>query len=195
MCTIALKEVVKYYSLQRGRVYCGLSLMAITFVPFKSIIRICEKFGDEFDLNFNANKIMGIYFPGKRRYRQNQPTLYLIGNALSWVKSVKHLGNIVTWDLREASEIAKKRCDFTGKTNWLLANFKSVQKGIHCHAFWSQCCHMYGSQTWALDACHINIFCSTWYKAIHEMWVLSNTTRSTLVSHLANSTPIEDQLY
>ena len=43
-----------------------------------------------------TSKTVCIYFPGKRRYRENPPTLYMSDKALSWVKSVKHLGNIVT---------------------------------------------------------------------------------------------------
>ena len=107
------------------------------------MIKICEKIGKEFDLTFNAIKTVCIYFPGKRRYRENPPTLYMNDKALSWVKSVKHLGNIVTWDLREVEEISKKRCDFIGRTNSLLANFKSIQKEILSRVFSSQCCHMY----------------------------------------------------
>ena len=258
MCTMALKEVVKYYSLRRGQVYCCLldaskafdkvrfdklfqmllqrnlpacilrllldmyfgwicifgfgcfvgdeyfgsmcyaddiTLLAPTFASLKSMIKICEKFGKEFDLTFNASKTVCIYFPGKRRYRENPPTLYMSDKALSWVKSVKHLANIVTWDLREVEEISKKRCDFIGRTNSLLANFKSIQKEILSRVFLSQCCHMYGSQAWALDACHIKNFCSTWRKAIRKLWGLPNIARSVLVPHLVNAPPIEDQLF
>ena len=103
-----------------------ITLLAPTFASLKSMIKICEIFGKEFDLTFNASKTVCIYFPGKRRYRENPPTLYMNDKALSWVKSVKHLGNIVTWDLIEAEEISKKRCDFIGGTISLLANFKSI---------------------------------------------------------------------
>ena len=115
--------------------------------------------------------------------------------ALSWVKSVKHIGSIVTWDLREVEEISKKRCDFIGRTNSLFANFKSILKEILSRVFLSQCCHMYGTQAWALDACYIKIFCSTGQKAIRKLWGLPNIARSALVPHLVNASPIEDQLY
>ena len=164
-----------------------VTLLAPTFASLKSMIKICEKFGKEFDLTFNASKTVCIYFPGKRRYRENPPTLYMNDKALPWVKSVKHIGNIVTWDLREVEEISKKRCDFIGRTNSLLANFKSIQKEIISRVFLSQCCHMYGSQAWALDACHIKIFCSTWRKAIRKLWGLPNIARSALVPHLVNA--------
>ena len=88
-------------------------------------------------------------FSGKRRYRENPPLLYMNGKALSWVKSVKHFGNIVTWDLREIEEISKKQCDFIGRTNCLFANSKSIKKEILSRVFLSQCGHMYGSQAWA----------------------------------------------
>ena len=44
----------------------------------------------------------------------------------------------MTWDPREFEEILKKRCDFIGRTNCLLAHFKSVKKryslGSSCHS-------------------------------------------------------------
>ena len=54
---------------------------------------------------------------------------------------------------------------------------------------------MYGSQAWALDACHIRSFCSTWHKAIRKLWGLPNIARSALVPRPVNASPIEDQLY
>ena len=166
-----------------------ITLLAPTFASLKSMIKICEseKFGKEFDLTFNASKTVCIYFPGKRRYRENPPTLYMNDKALSRVKGTKHLGIIVIWDLREVEEITKKRCDFIGRTNCLLANFKSIQNEILSRVFLSQCCHMYGSQSWALDACHIKNFCSTWRKAIRKLWGLPNIARSALVPHLVNA--------
>ena len=79
------------------------------------MITICEKFGKEFDLTFNASKTICIYFPGKQRYLENPPTLYMNDKALSWDKSLKHLGNIVTWDLREVEETSKDICGFIGR--------------------------------------------------------------------------------
>ena len=71
----------------------------------------------------------------------------------------------------------------------------NTQKEILSRVFLSQCCHMYGSQAWALDACHIKSFCSTWRKAVRKLWGLPNIARSALVPHLVNAPPIEDQLY
>ena len=42
-----------------------ITLLAPTFASLKSMIKICEKFGKEFDLTFNASKTVCIYFPGE----------------------------------------------------------------------------------------------------------------------------------
>ena len=65
-----------------------ITLFAPTFASLKSMINICENFCKEFDLTFNASKTVCIYFHGKRRYRENPPTLYMNDKVLSWVKSV-----------------------------------------------------------------------------------------------------------
>ena len=84
-----------------------ITLLAPTFASLKSMIKIWEQFGKEFDLTFIANKTVCIYFPGKRRYRENPPILYMNDKALSRVKGAKHLGIIVTWDLREVEEFQR----------------------------------------------------------------------------------------
>ena len=50
----------------------------------------------------------------------------LYGKCLPWCNSAKHLGNIVRADLKDDDDIQLKKCDFIGRTNSLIANFKEV---------------------------------------------------------------------
>ena len=100
-----------------------LALLAPNFACLESKIRICESFGQEYDLLFNVKKTVCILFSGRSRRCSNPPPLY-INNVLSkWTKSAKYLGGIVTNDLTESEEITQKRNDFIGRAN-VMSNFK-----------------------------------------------------------------------
>ena len=92
------------------------------------------------------------FFNGKRVYKSDPPVLYLNGSPLAWSKEVKHLGNIITWDLSEEAEISYKISDFYGRVNSLSSNFKGINRNTATTIFRSQCCHFYGSQAWYLTS-------------------------------------------
>ena len=49
--------------------------------------------------------------------------LKLNGQPVTWVREVKHLGNIVTSDLTDARDCARKRSTFIGSVNKLLGSY------------------------------------------------------------------------
>ena len=65
---------------------------------------------------------------------------------LKLTKSAKHLGSIVTYDLKENEEINHKHNDFIGPTNSIISNFKHVDKNVSSRDFMSKCCHLFESQ-------------------------------------------------
>ena len=127
-----------------------LALLAPNFACLKSMIQICESFAQEFDLLFNAKKTVCILFSGRTRHSGDPPPLYMNNVVLKWTKSAKHLGSIVTYDLKENEEINHKRNDFIGRANSVISNFKHVDKNVSSRVFMSQCCHLFGSQAWLL---------------------------------------------
>ena len=107
---------------------------------------------------------------------------------------MKHLGNIISNDLREDHEIRVKRSDFIGRVNSRTANFKSVDRDICSRVFSAKCSHFYGCQAWSLNSKAINSFNITWKKAVRKMWLLPSTARSCLLPLLAGSPPLLEQV-
>ena len=81
---------------------------------------------------------------------------------------------------------AREQCNFELQT----CRHKCVFK-----RFMSQCCHLFGSQTWQLDSKSITGFSTAWHKAIRKLWCLPNTTRSDIVPYLVGAPPLEEQLF
>ena len=163
-----------------------LSLLAPTIYSLRKMLSICEQFGLEYDVKYNAAKTVCIHFSDRSTYGNDPPNVYLNGSRLLWVKTVKHLGNILSWNLSEQAEIRAKMCDFIGRTNSVIANFKGVNRSIVSGIFRSQCFHLYGCQAWALDSKYINDFDVTWRKSIRKLWYLPNRARSKILPDLVN---------
>ena len=146
-----------------------LSLLAPTIFALKKMLHICEQYGFEFDVSYNATKTVCIHFSGKKHYGCDPPDIFLNGSRLIWVKTVKHLGNMISWNLSEESEIKTKISDFIGRANSLSANFKGTSRYIASHIFRSQCYHLYGCQAWSLESQYIDRFDVTWRKTIRKL--------------------------
>ena len=74
----------------------------------------------ESDIKFNKKKTVAILF------ENGDPTachLNLNGQPVTWVREVKHSGNIVTSDLTVARDCARKRSICIGSVNTLLGSY------------------------------------------------------------------------
>ena len=183
-----------------GHVYMGslcsaddLSLLAPTLYSLQRLVYICEEFGVEFDILFNARKTASILFNGRYRYVE-PPNISLNGTAIPWQKSVKHLGNIVSCDLSEKEEIHTKQCDFIGRTNSIIAKFKGVNRRTLSKVFVSQCCHYYGCQAWSLDDNALASYYTCWRKGVRKLWYIPNIARSPILPLLVESKSMENDV-
>ena len=55
-----------------------------------------------------------------------QGNIYLDGEKLKWVNCARHLGNLITWNLKDDDDIRLKRGYFYGSVNNLCAKFKGI---------------------------------------------------------------------
>ena len=170
-----------------------ITLLAPTLYSLQKMLFICEDFGREFDVIWNASKSYCIFFSGKRFYVNNPADVYINGAKLSWVKQVKHLGNLVSWNLSEEAEICSKYCDFIGRMNSLISMYKNVDRITVTQLFKAQCYHLYGCQAWALDSKYIDKFDVVWRKGIRKLWYLPNTARSGILPFLVGISSVKDQ--
>ena len=57
--------------------------------------------------------------------------------VLKWTKSAEHLGNIMTYDLKNNEEINHKHNDFIRRANSVISNFRYLDKNVSSRVF----CH------------------------------------------------------
>ena len=139
-----------------------LVLLSPSRKGLQEMLTICDKYGEEYYMKFNATKT--VCNMSSQINAVNIAPLKLSGHDLRWVESFKYLGIYVTQDLKDRSDIVNKRGQFISNVNNLLSCFSSLQCNLLNKLFVSYCTSFYGCQTWSLkDSTAYNI-------ALRRIW-------------------------
>ena len=148
------------------------------------MLNICERYGDEYDMRFNAGKTKCMLM-SNTLYCNNIAPLRLSGHDLSWVKSFEYLGIHVTPDLKDRSDIMCKRGRFISNVNNLLCSFSTVQCNLLNKLFDSYCTSFYGCQTWSLKDSNLRKLTTAYNIALPKIWQLPWTAHTNIVLSVA----------
>jgi hypothetical protein len=160
-----------------------LTLLAPTVAALQDMLRTCEGFAAEYDVQYNSKKTICIKFD--RKTSQPNIRITLNGEMIKWSDRVTHLGNMLTSRLNDIDDIDRKSNDFIIKINGLLVNFRSVPRSVMNHLFRSQC-HFYGLQAWRLsNEKAIEVFHVKWRKSI-----IYKETMVSSVDHKVSTTTV-----
>ena len=73
-----------------------LVIMAPSVAGLSKLLIICELFGASHDMIFNQKKSASVYFISKSLKGAHLPNVYLYGEVILQVDSVKYLGHLLT---------------------------------------------------------------------------------------------------
>ena len=156
------------------------------------MINICEVFGHEYMVTYNATKTQCMLFT---LYEITEcGPIFLDKNELKWNTKVDHLGNILTRRLNDNEDIIKKKGSFIGSFNRLMSNFGHVQSAVLKRLFPSYCCSFYGCTLWKLSILFDDKICTEWNKAIRRVWRLPPTAHTCLLGPINSQSHISDQI-
>jgi len=141
-----------------------LTILSPSLRGLQNMLNVCEEFANEYHVKFNAKKTVCIRF--SKMSLQGDLPVYLSGEKLSWSNKVKHLGNMLSYNLDDEFDIQLKRGYFYGSVNTLCAKFKCTLNNVDIASklFQSYCCAFYGSQLWNLSSCKIDSIYVAWNK-------------------------------
>ena len=83
-----------------------LMILSPTVGGLKKMLNICEKFGDEYGVQYNATKTVCLLY--SRQRDTQKPVIKFCGTEVKWVDNVKHLGSMLSSNLRESTDVNKK---------------------------------------------------------------------------------------
>ena len=162
-----------------------LKVLCPTIGGLQKMIDICENFGQEYDVTFNAKKTIGICY-GDCDFNILR-SVHLNGAAIKWHSVVKYLGNMLSFDLSDAADIKVKKGSFITAVNKLNYVFRNVDTLIKAKLFQTYCTAWYGCQSWQLGTSDTNLLDVEWRKAVRRILGLPARTRSALLSGLVEN--------
>ena len=166
-----------------------LTLLAPTLSGLQVLIKICERYADEFDIKFNGAKSVYMVFGGRRCKCDNR-TVMVNGAELHRVNATVHLGHHISTNDND-SLVSAAIGQFWRGFNMFMADFSQIHSHIKCHLFKLYCCSYYGAPLWCLQSNMVSRLCVAWRKASRKIWRLSPRTHCDILPLLSDCVPLD----
>ena len=168
-----------------------LTLLAPTVEACRKLLLICEKYAEEYSVQFNPSKSQFIIFGSNPIVA---PKMYLCGQLIPLVQKVTHLGHIVSNSLNDNDDVIGKRAAFIGQVNFILNTFRMLKPQYLHKIFTIYCTSFYGSQLWKLNELALNPLLKSYNIALRKIFQLPYNSHRSILYSLANGSSLLDQL-
>ena len=152
----------------------------------------CEHYAEAYGVKYNPTKSLCMLF--SRQQQQSAPDISLNGRKMTWVTEIKHLGNYLSYNLNEETEIQRKKGDLVDRVNCLLGNMGSAPCDVMKKVFQSDCCHFYGSQAWFFNDKAVNSFHKMWNRCVRRLLRLPWRTHCRFLPSLMDCRNSDEQI-
>ena len=128
-----------------------MSVLIICFTPmtyalWQLLIDICANYGIENDLLFNRSKSVCMVVK-PRCLNVSTPLMFLNGDALEYVDSVKYLGVLLSQDMKDDADMSRHLRSFYARSNVIFRKFHHCSASIKVNLIKTYCAP-YCSQLW-----------------------------------------------
>ena len=120
--------------------------MAPSPVGLQHLIDICANYGYENDILFNRSKSVCMVVKPRGR-NVSTPLMYLNGDALEYVDSVKYLGVMLSNDMKDDADMNRHLRSFYARSNVIFRKFHHGSASIKVNLIKTYCAP-YCSQLW-----------------------------------------------
>ena len=157
----------------------------------RSMLKICEEFGEQFGVQYNPKKTVCIMF--SRRLGTIKPVIKLCGSEIKWVDTIHHLGNVISCNLTEAHDVKHKKGDLIQRVNSVLSTLDGSNDQILKKVFNTQCSHLYGTPAWRFRDKSVREFVTAWNRSVRRLFRLPFMTHTRYLPHMLDAPPVLDQ--
>jgi hypothetical protein len=174
-----------------------LVLLAPTPRAMRSLLAVCDDFGADFNVVFNANKSKCLIIPprylrSKQPLCSEKPVFTVGGNTIEFVDHWPHLGHIISNNFDDVNDINSRRFSMIGQINSVLCYFSHIDPLNRSQLLQAYCSSYYGCELWNLWHNSLDQFYASWRRGVRKAWRLPFTTHNNLLPVLCGTCPIED---
>ena len=123
-------------------------LVSPSSAGLKKLLEVCELFGKENDILFNATKSAIMFFKSNCIPSFKMPTFSLDDNAIDVVDKFKYLGHYISNNLSDKEDISRQRKKLYAQGNSLIRKFHMCTLDTKLALFNTYCSPMYTAQLW-----------------------------------------------
>ena len=157
-------------------------LMAPTRSAMQRLINICEKFGAEYNLEFNPDKCETLLVG----FNNFNIELSLNGKSIPIKSNVKHLGHSI-FDNRYLYDLKHTISDIKIRSNIISSNFYFLDTDSRVSIFNANCNSLYGSELSCLNSKGVNRLDCAWRICSRRILKVPYTTHCCFLPNLMNS--------
>ena len=125
-----------------------LVLVSPSSAGLKKLLAICEKFGIDNDILFNADKSAIMFFKSNYISNFKIPTFKLNDNSINVVNNFKYLGHFLSDDLSDKADIERQRKKLYAQGNSIIRKFHMCTLETKLMLFNTYCSSMYTVHLW-----------------------------------------------
>ena len=125
-----------------------ICLIAPSVQGLRMLLKVCERYGVEFDIKFNPNKSHCVYFVphGNRVCRFGDAVFF--GEVINCVSKVTYLGHIISCDMSDEYDMAHQKRILYCRGNQLARAFSNCSDDVKCALFKAYCYNIYCNALW-----------------------------------------------
>ncbi|CAG9127547.1 unnamed protein product [Plutella xylostella] len=123
-------------------------LLAPSISAMRELLSVCEKYADDHNMQYNADKSEYMIFQSENTPTTDLP-LILKGETLRRAEEVKYLGHIINSRLSDDADIERQRRAVTVRANMLARRFQRCSGEVKRQLFLTYCTSVYTVELWS----------------------------------------------
>ena len=170
------------------------TLMAPSYSALMAMLKVCEEYAREFNVQLNSSKSQLILFNERRSVRaRERPVVRLLGESIPYSDHGLHLGTYIGKGAN-ALNMQKASRDLVVRCATIAGNYGHCSTDVLRQLFKTHCTSFYGAPLWALSVNALQGVIVAWKKGIKRIFGLNMRTRSKFIPLLLGTPDLNHQL-
>ena len=161
-----------------------IALLAPCASALRTMLSICNNYAKSHGLLFNTEKTQLICFRYSKSYTCTD-RIFFNDTLLNFTNNVTHLGHLLSFNVKDESDIIRATKDLIRKANYVLCTFRTILPSILCFLIKTYCLYLYGCELWCLNSKSLNTLQVSINKVLRRIWRLSSRSHVPIVLSVA----------